>query len=140
MRKRGRWRCQEAEVMIVLLSQWAHGERGRQRARMGQGCGYSQMFPPSQHPVCTLLGGALPKTRLLGITASPSSAAESNKSIIWLLEQFPEFRDFLPESCYSLESSPLVSCLLSFLAVEYSIQLIEFICLSVQRKLARHRF
>lgn len=102
-------------------------ERGQDTCSDG---GYSLKFSPSQNPACTLLVSALPKPGLLGITASPSFAAESNKSVIWFLEQFPEFRDLLPESCYLLESSPMVSSLLSFLAIEFSIKLIEFICLS----------
>lgn len=121
-------------VMVTLSSQWARGpalwRESRTHAPMEQGGGYSPKFPPSQHPACTLLVSSLPRPRLLGITASPSFAAESNKSIIWLLERFPEFRDFLPKSCYLLESSPMVSFLLSFLAIEFSIKLIEFTCLS----------
>lgn len=124
-------------VMVTLRSHQAHGptplREGRTRALMEQDGGYSRKFSPSQNPACTLLVGALPKTRLLGITASPSFAAEINKSIIWLLAWFPEFRDFLPESCYLLESSPMVSFPLSFLAIEFSIKLIEFICLSSMR-------
>lgn len=87
-------------------------------------------FTPSQNPACTLPVGALPKPSPLGITANPSFAAESSKFIFHLLEWFPEFRDFLPECCYLLESPPMVSFLPSFLAVDFSIKLIEFICLS----------
>lgn len=120
--------------MVTFPSHRAHGptpwREGRTRALVKQGGGDSRKFLPSQNPACTLLVGALSRRRLLGITASPSFAAESNKSTIWLLEWFPEFRDFLPESCYLLESSPMVSFLVSFLAIEFSIKLIEFICLS----------
>lgn len=85
---------------------WDAGTRGspsprredRRHALMEQGGGYSRKFPPSQNPACTLLVGALPKSSLLGITASPSFAAESNKSIFWLLERFPEFRVFIYQS------------------------------------------
>lgn len=118
-------------VIVTLPSHQAHGptpwREGRTRALTEQGDGYSRKFPPSQNSACTLLVGALPKTRPLGITASPSFAAESIKSIICLLEWFQEFRDFLPKSCYLLESSPVVSFLL---ATEFSIKSIEFICLS----------
>lgn len=81
----------------VVLS-LGHGpalwREGRTCALMKESGGYSHKFPPSQNPACTLLVVALPKPRLLGITASPSFAAESNNSIFWLLERFSEFRDF----------------------------------------------
>lgn len=66
-------------------------------ALMKHSGGYSCKFPPSQNPACTLFIGALPKPRLLGITASPSFAAESNKSTFWLLDWFPEFGDFFTQ-------------------------------------------
>lgn len=70
----------------MLPSQWARGpslwREGRTRAPMEQGGGYSRKFTPSQNRACTLLVIALPKAMLLGITESPSFAAESNKSII----------------------------------------------------------
>lgn len=94
---------------------------------MEQDGGYSRKLPPSQNPACTLLVGALPKSSLLGIPASPSFAAESNKSIFWLLERFPEFRVFFTRVLLFIKK---LSHGLAFLAIEFSIKLIQFICVS----------